>query len=163
MITHKSFPVGLYDTTPWSALPRIFKHLRLDFKRFTFVDMGAGKGRVVLAASAFPFTSVIGVEFSPALCRIAKNNLVKCRFLRQRAQRIQVTECDATEFAIPDTPCIFFFYNPFSFEFMNLVVCNILESYRKSPRDIYLICTGMSTIFPQIARIRTLRAVPETC
>jgi hypothetical protein len=27
----------------------------LDFSGFTFVDMGAGKGRIVLAASAYPF------------------------------------------------------------------------------------------------------------
>src|SRR5215469_4751666 len=50
-----------YDATPWSALSRIFKHLPVVFDRFDFVDIGAGKGRVVLAAAAFPFANVIGV------------------------------------------------------------------------------------------------------
>jgi hypothetical protein len=148
-----------YGETPWSALPRIFKYLRLDFSRFTFIDMGAGKGRVVLAASAFPFVSVIGVELTQSLSRIAENNLVTCRFLRRRAKDASIVGCDATELAVPATPCVFYFYNPFSFNVMELVVKNIVNSYRQSPRDLYLICVGMSTIFPQIARIPALKVL----
>src|ERR1700730_657562 len=90
-----------YDETPWSALPEIFEHLQLDYPRFTFVDMGAGKGRVVLAASTFPFINVIGVEFTPSLCRIAERNLRRCRYLRRRAQKTEIIECDAAKFAVP--------------------------------------------------------------
>jgi 16S rRNA G966 N2-methylase RsmD len=131
-----------YDPTPWWALRGIFKDLQLDFPRFTFIDIDAGKGRVVLAAAAFPFLSVIGVEFSRSLCRIAENNLVTCRCLRRRAQNARMVECDATEFALPATPCLLYFYNPFSSELMQIVVKNIIDSYRKSPRDLYLICVG---------------------
>jgi 16S rRNA G966 N2-methylase RsmD len=139
-----------YDPTPWSALRRIFRHIRLDFSRFTFVDMGAGKGRVVLAASAFPFTSAIGVELSPSLCRIAKNNLATFRFRRRRANMTKIVECNAAEFPIPETPCVFFFYNPFSYEIMNSVIENIVISHKQNSREIYLVCVGMSTIFSQI-------------
>jgi cyclopropane fatty-acyl-phospholipid synthase-like methyltransferase len=143
----------VYDAAPWSALRRIFRHLCLDFSRFTFIDMGCGKGRIVLAASAFPFVSVIGVEFSPPLCRIAESNLAKCRHLRRRAQSTRIIECDATEFAIPCTPCVFFFYNPFSFELLETVIQHITDSYRQHPREIYLIFVGMSTVLPQITLI----------
>src|SRR5215469_1881738 len=34
---------------------------------YTFLDIGAGKGRAVLLASEFPFRQVIGVELNPAL------------------------------------------------------------------------------------------------
>ena len=143
----------VYDAAPWSALRRIFRRLCLDFSRFTFIDMGCGKGRIVLAASAFPFVSVIGVEFSPPLCRIAESNLAKCRHLRRRAQSTRIIECDATEFAIPGTPCVFFFYNPFSFELLETVIQHITDSYRQYPREIYFIFVGMSTVFPQIVVI----------
>jgi SAM-dependent methyltransferase len=143
----------VYDAAPWSALRRSFKHLSLDFSRFTFVDMGCGKGRIVLAASAFPFARVIGVEFSPPLCRVAESNLATCRGLRRRAQTTQIIECDATEFAVPSSPCVFFFYNPFSFEILETAIQNINDSYGLYPREIYLILVGMSTVFPQVILI----------
>jgi methyltransferase family protein len=146
-----------YDAAPWSALRRIFRHLKLDFPRFTFIDMGCGKGRIVLAASAFSFLSVVGVEFSPPLCRIAESNLVRCRFLRRRAQSTRIIECDATEFSVPRTSCVFFFYNPFSWDLLEIVIRKIIDSYRTETRDIYLVCVGMSTVFPQIAGTPALR------
>jgi hypothetical protein len=148
-----------YEPTPWSSLPKIFKHLRLDFRRFTFIDMGAGKGRVILTASMLPFRSVIGVEFSPELCRIADNNLRTCRFLRRQAGDARIMECDATKFVPPDTPCVFFFLNPFSTRLMKLVINNIYDSYHQNPRDIYLICIGGGdpTSFEEIAGIPALK------
>jgi len=147
----------VYDAAPWSALRRIFRHLRLDFSRFTFIDMGCGKGRIVLAASAFPFLSVIGVEFSPPLCRIAENNLAKCRRLRRRARSTRIIECDAAEFATPCTPCVFFFYNPFSFELLEMVIQHIVDSYRQYPREMYLIFVGMSSLFSQITLMPAMK------
>jgi len=149
----------VYDAAPWSTLRRIFRHLSLDFSRFTFVDMGCGKGRMVLAASAFPFVSVVGVEFSPPLCRIAESNLVKCRRLRCRAQSTRIIECDATKFAIPCTPCVFFFYNPFSFELLETVIQHITDSYRQCPRDLLLILVGMSTVLPQVTSIPAMKVL----
>ena len=147
----------VYDAAPWSAVPRVLRNLELDLRRFTFIDMGCGKGRMVLAASAFPFASVIGVEFSPPLCRIAEGNLAACRYLRRRARSTQIVECDATEFTIPITPCVFFFYNPFSFELLDVVIKNVIRTHQQSPREIYLILVGMSTICPQISLIPELK------
>ena len=147
----------VYDAAPWSAVRRTLKNLNLDFSQFSFIDMGCGKGRMVIAASGFPFASVIGVEFSPALCRIAERNLATYRYLRRRSRCLRIVECDATEFTIPNTPCVFFFYNPFSFELFNVVIKNITSSYRGNPREIYLILVGMSTIFPQISVIPAVK------
>jgi len=146
-----------YDAAPWSSLRRIFRHLPLELSRFTFIDMGCGKGRIVLAASAFPFLSVVGVEFSPPLCRIAEHNLAVCRFLRRRAGSARIIECDAVELAVPSTPCVFFFYNPFNSVLLEIVIRRIVDSHSEFPREIYLICVGMSTVVPQICRIPRIR------
>ena len=61
-----------YNPTPRSTLRHICEHLNLVFSQYTFIDMGAGKGRIVLAAYAFPFIDFIGVENTPMLCRIAE-------------------------------------------------------------------------------------------
>jgi hypothetical protein len=146
-----------YDTAPWSAPLKILKHLRLEFSESTFIDMGSGKGRVVLAASTLPFASVVGVEFSPPLCRIAEKNIVSCRVLRRQARETRIVESDATAFAGPDTPCVYYFYNPFSRDLMKTAIDNIISSYRQNPRKLYLICVGMSTIISDIIGISGLK------
>src|SRR5579871_6336835 len=43
--------------------------------RYTFVDVGAGKGRAMLLASELPFRHVIGAELNPDMAAIAQRNL----------------------------------------------------------------------------------------
>ena len=38
---------------------------------YTFLDIGSGKGRVLMLASDAPFRHIVGVELSPALTAIA--------------------------------------------------------------------------------------------
>jgi hypothetical protein len=46
---------------------------------FTFIDIGSGKGRVLLLAAEFPFRKIVGVEFSPELHATAQRNLTRLR------------------------------------------------------------------------------------
>jgi tRNA1(Val) A37 N6-methylase TrmN6 len=52
----------------------VFKLLNLP-KNKVIVDIGSGKGRVLLMASEFGFKEARGVEFSLNLCEIAKKNI----------------------------------------------------------------------------------------
>jgi hypothetical protein len=70
---------------------------------------------------------------------------------------VRIVECDATAFSVPDTPCVYYFYNPFSLELMKAVIHNITESCLKYANETYLICVGMSTIIPQITRIKAVK------
>src|SRR5947208_376682 len=40
-----------YEGAPIAALHKIIRRLKLDRRRFTFVDLGSGKGRVLLIAA----------------------------------------------------------------------------------------------------------------
>jgi len=51
---------------------------------FTFVDLGSGKGRVLLMASHYPFKRIIGVEFIPELHQVAQENIRK--YTEQRTE-----------------------------------------------------------------------------
>ena len=53
------------------------ERLHLDYRRFTFVDVGSGKGRALLLASDYPFREIIGVELSPDLDRVARSNIAR--------------------------------------------------------------------------------------
>src|SRR5450755_1309381 len=42
--------------------------------RYTFLDIGAGKGRGLLVASEYHFKKVVGIELNPALAAIGRKN-----------------------------------------------------------------------------------------
>jgi len=63
-----------FATEPW-LFRQIMQALPVDFSQFTFVDLGCGKGRVLLMASDYPFQGIIGVEFMPELVSAAQKNI----------------------------------------------------------------------------------------
>ncbi|QDT37699.1 class I SAM-dependent methyltransferase [Stratiformator vulcanicus] len=64
-----------YNPTTASQFGSILESLPIDYEQFSFVDLGSGKGRVLLMASEFPFREVVGVELSSQLHEIAANNI----------------------------------------------------------------------------------------
>jgi len=96
----------------------------IDPKEFSFIDIGAGKGRPLIIASQHDFAELIGVEYSPKLCRIARANL-------QRLQVLARIVCqDAVEFQIPDRDVFLFFYCPFGPKVLRKVLGNLRGAKR---------------------------------
>lgn len=83
---------------------------------YSFVDIGAGKGRAVLLASEIPFRKVIGVELSLELATIAQTNVDRWNRFAAAKSRIHVLHQDAMEFCWPRTSLLVFLYNPFACE-----------------------------------------------
>jgi hypothetical protein len=75
-------------TAYYAIAPSVFQGILVRWRRcrpaapidaYTFIDLGAGMGRGLLLASAYPFRSVFGVELHPTLARIARRNLTMWR------------------------------------------------------------------------------------
>jgi SAM-dependent methyltransferase len=132
-----------YGVPYWAIDPddfaRLVGALAIRHRDFTFVDFGSGKGRAVLLASELPFKKVIGIEFSPDLDRIARQNVSHFRSDRQQGREIELVCADALEYPLPDGPGVYYFYNPFEKEIMEGVVARIEQSYRERPREIYIL------------------------
>jgi SAM-dependent methyltransferase len=139
-----------YDPAPWRTLRRSLQLGSLQAAGFTFVDIGCGKGKVLLSALALPFNRIVGVEFSPLLVRIAKRNIASARFVRRQCRAVQIICCDAVEYSIPDEPTVFFFYNPFSYEIMETVLGNIARAQARVPCPRYLILYAASSSLPKV-------------
>ena len=92
-----------------------------DLSRFTFIDLGCGKGRALVIAERYPFRSIIGVEYNRALAAEAAQN----------ARRSQVICADAAGFEFPDDDLVLFLYNPFSAKIMAKVVAKLEKHRRK--------------------------------
>jgi 16S rRNA G966 N2-methylase RsmD len=128
-----------YEATTRSAFVRILSSLRLHYENFTFLDMGSGKGAVLLYASEFPFKRVIGVEFASALHEIAERNIVSYRSRTVKCRNVTSLCMDATAYPIPAEPVVFYFGNPFKGAVLQTVRTNIEKSVLQHPREVIII------------------------
>jgi SAM-dependent methyltransferase len=103
---------GEYQPTNPALFRRIVRKSRVNPEHFTFLDLGCGKGRALIAAADYPFDRIVGVEADSALYRIADDNLDRWR--RERADgRVTLIHGDARTFDLPAGNLFVFMYSPF--------------------------------------------------
>jgi hypothetical protein len=98
---------------------------------YTFIDIGAGKGRGLLVASEYPFRSVIGIELNSSLAGIARANVAHWTASRAADPTaappapIEVLEQDALDFTFPGSPLLLFLFHPFEAPVLRKLLRNI--------------------------------------
>jgi hypothetical protein len=111
-----------------------------DLTGFTFLDLGAGKGRPALVASEFPFKEVVGVELAPQLVDVALDNVAIFRDRHPNCAPIRIENDDAAVYTPPVGDLVVFLYNPFGLEVMKRVVSNIEATVKgEGRRSIFVI------------------------
>jgi SAM-dependent methyltransferase len=111
----------------------------LNFRDFTFIDLGSGKGRTLLMASDYPFRRIVGVELLPSLHEIARQNFGQYKSDTQKCFALESICADATAFPLPDDPLIIYLFNPFPETGMRQVFANLAQSMREHPRPVYVL------------------------
>jgi SAM-dependent methyltransferase len=104
---------GEYAPTKPALFRRMVRKSAIDPNCFTFIDLGCGKGRIMIAAAEYPFREIIGVEADIALYRVAKQNVNGWREGRSD-RRLKVVHNDARTFKWPKGNLFVFMYSPFS-------------------------------------------------
>ena len=104
-----------------------------------FVDLGCGKGRVLMMASEYGFKRIVGVEFSRELCEDATRNLSIYRKKVGVDVDVDIVELDVVDYEIKDDENVFFMFNPFDEVVLNKVLTHINMSLEKRDRKIWLI------------------------
>jgi SAM-dependent methyltransferase len=98
---------------------------------FTFIDLGCGRGRVLLMASDYPFKGIIGVEFMPNLVSTAEKNIASY-------SSDEAVCTDARDFQFPAEPLVVYLFNPFSESTFAQVLENLHRSVEQMPRPVYI-------------------------
>jgi SAM-dependent methyltransferase len=144
-----------YKATRARPFLKLLRHLRLP-EGSTFVDVGSGKGRVLLLASQLGFRRVVGVEFSPSLCEQARRNIEIFRRRSRQLSPIEVVQADITQHEWRGDENVFFLYNPFDAVILGQFVEGLRRSVVATPRQVWLIYSapvhatvlGESGLFP---------------
>lgn len=109
----------------------------LDHSQHTFIDIGCGKGRVVLLAAGLPFRKVVGVDFSPALVEQARRN-VECYTGEVRTE-IELLVGDAAELEFPPGDLLLYLFDPFGPVVLDRMARNLAACWKEHGQRITMI------------------------
>jgi SAM-dependent methyltransferase len=128
---------NLYGPEPFPVIRWWLGELPADVGPFTFVDLGSGKGRLLLVAAEHGFGRVIGVEFARELHEAAVENLRRAR-LHSTTEIVPLLG-DAGEFEFPAEPLVVHVNNSFHERVMTRVIEHLSRSYHQAPRPIQIV------------------------
>jgi SAM-dependent methyltransferase len=126
-----------------------------------FMDYGAGRGRVLLAAARFPFGRIVGLEVNEPDAEIARAN-ARIAGPRRRCPNIEVVVADARVWPLPDDVTYIYMFNPFWDEIFTGMLDRVLESLDRRPRQLTMIyanptCATELLATGRFERVRTSR------
>jgi SAM-dependent methyltransferase len=128
----------LYERSSETIFRQVMSKISIDFQKYIFVDLGAGKGFALCLAAEFPFKKVIGVEYSSTLAATAAANLLLYNADARRCRDATCVLGDAAEFVFPPEPTVLYLYNPFQGGVMDSVIANLKQSLKDTPRDLWI-------------------------
>lgn len=120
-------------TTP-RAWYRLMRHLPIEPQKFTYIDLGCGKGRTLILAVKWGFKHAIGVDLSEPMALAAESNIAK-----SGVRGVEIVRGDAGEYQFPDGPLVIFLYNPFWSNVNERVAENLHASVMRKPREVYVV------------------------
>ena len=143
-------PNDLHITAYYAVAPSILDTLiglwlrsspLYEIDRYTFLDVGAGKGRALLSASLHPFREVVGIELNPTLAAIARANI---RLFERSPNAnplapISLLEADALEAPLPATPTHAVMFHPFEAPVLRRFLARVQQHYADRPRAFDLL------------------------
>ena len=140
LVTFSQNKVHANCYTPSKARP--FTQLLAELKLPTsavFVDIGAGKGRVLMLAANYRFKQVVGVELCSDLSAQAVRNMEIFRKTRPDLPVIDVVNSDAVEYRIPDGDVVFYLNNSFQTPVLKEFLENVRRAMGSMQRRIWMI------------------------
>src|SRR5215203_4694311 len=126
-----------YTPSGWLDVRRALANERVQGDD-VFLDLGSGKGRVVLQAARFPFKRVVGVELSAELNAIAWDNVTASR-RRLGCPDIELVTADVAAFPIPDDVTFVYIYNAFKGFVFQRALEELIASVDRRPRSVRLL------------------------
>jgi SAM-dependent methyltransferase len=127
-----------YEPTPVAQAEALLDASPLAPKGATFVDLGAGMGRIVLLAARRTFRTVIGVEISPALVEIGRENLACANDPGRVSRDVRIVRADAAEYRFPAGDLVVYLYNPFRAPILEAVLAALTRPIKKR-REVVLL------------------------
>ena len=154
----------MYQGANYYLLETMFQKLKELHAGDKFVDVGCGKGRVLVVAAHYSFSKLTGIDFAQSICDEAKKNTDPLFNLFPDIN-VNIICADAMYYQYEKDIDVFFLFNPFNEVVMKEVVKNIVVSIT-SPRKIYVVYLNpvqkkifLEAGFKEIYAVKKLRLI----
>jgi SAM-dependent methyltransferase len=135
-----------YEAVNYYMLKKLLGAFRNQSTCTSIVDLGCGKGRVMVASAYFGFTNITGIDFAKELCKEAILNMQK---LQSAFPGInwKVIHANVLDYPIQPDDSVFFMFNPFAEETLNSFLDGLEASCKLFPRKTYFIYANPLHVF----------------
>jgi len=127
-----------YEAVSYYMLEHLFNAFKKISDQTSIVDLGCGKGRMMMVAPHFGFGCITGIDFAKEVCEQARTNM-KEKEKEFPNLEWKVLNENVEDYAIKPDDSIFFMFNPFT----EIVLKNFLKkldiSCDQFPRPTYFL------------------------
>ena len=127
-----------YHPTRGRHLRKLWRFLDLP-PGLGFLDVGCGKGLVLLRASQQSFSRVVGVEYAESMLAVAETNRQRFQAATGRGADIELVHADASDWPVPTDIHVVYLFNPFDETVFAGVMDRVHDSHRAQPRDMWVV------------------------
>jgi hypothetical protein len=127
-----------YEAVSFYMLEQLFEAFRKVSALRSIVDLGAGKGRVLMTAAHFGFVELCGIYFAKELCDQASANM-KIKERQFPGLKWRILQQNVIDYEIRPDDSVFFLFNPFSRSVLKAFLRNLDISCDQFPRTVYFL------------------------
>ncbi len=127
-----------YEGVNFYILEALLKRLCEICDDRSFTDLGCGKGRAMVVAAHYGFTTIRGVDFAQEVCSIAEQHMQKTN-VQFPQMSYQVLCKNVLEYDIHPDESVFFMFNPFSDDTIARFLEKVNVSVKQNPRTVYFL------------------------
>ncbi len=133
-----------YRPTPRLVFKWVMEALPEPIDRYEFVDYGAGRGRVLLMASQYPFEKITGAEIAEELHDDCLLNIAQFPRSLMKCRDVDCKHLSALRLPVPEHETVYYLNNPFNRDMLERVIAQVARSYRQEPRRFYVMCVDIA-------------------
>jgi SAM-dependent methyltransferase len=127
-----------YEAVSYYMLEHLFTAFRKLSSSTSIVDLGCGKGRVMMVAAHFGFKRMTGIDFAKEVCEEAKANLIR-KEMQFPGITWKVINDDVQNYDITPDDSVFFMFNPFDYTVLRNFLRKLDISCDEFPRPVYFL------------------------
>ena len=127
-----------YEAVNYYMLERLLKTFRDLSRETSIIDLGCGKGRVIVVAAHFGFKKLIGIDFANELCMEASRNMERTQIAINDIDW-KVIHAHVLDYPIQPDDTVFFMFNPFDEETLSLFLDKLEGSCKQNPRKTWFL------------------------
>ena len=122
----------------------------------SFVDIGSGKGKLIIYAKEYGFSHTIGVEFAKELYDITVKNIKALNI-----KGVEVIHQDAVEYTLPPQTRVIYFLNPFEPTVFNKLLPKFIAQMQQLKEPVYLVyrVPTYSKVFENYKELKHIKRV----